>query len=320
MQSIAKAFILTIPIVLSVALVGCGSGGPTGGPSAPDPVPSSTRDTSSREVSVAGGGSLQITLTTDTGSYARGVPVQIQLQVTNTGSVPVSYTSLGPFSDATITDGSGAVVWQYSRTVPAFAAGGRVYSLAPGASVTDAIAWDQTESLKPPPPAGPYAPPGQYTITGWWQPGSLGSTAVSTSEAQAQFSPPPLSIMIQNGPTPPQQQQTQPAAPSDLTATVNSRGIILAWTTAAGDYEFNVYRRAAGAAYGAPLYPLVERNAVESSDGTPGVTYYFVVRGVGIGEIEGPSSNEVSAVAPVVSNLPPGPPGSPDGPVISRRQ
>ncbi|MDQ2731274.1 MAG: hypothetical protein M3Y56_06410 [Armatimonadota bacterium] len=283
--------------------------------------------TSSKQVSVAGGGSLLITLNVGAASAVRGAPVPITLIVKNTSPLRLYYGSgAGPPTDAAVRDSNGTIIWDYNNSFAGGVFDGPALSLGPGESFTDDLTWDQTEQgpgFEPGIP-GPYAPPGQYSITAWFQPGFVGpipsaAPKLTISEAQAMFSPSPLTVTIQNGVAPVQPQPAPVPAPQNLTATVSQDGISLDWTLSNEFTSFNIYRRTAGMAYGAPLNMSVGRPPVPISDGTPGVTYFFVVRGVGFGNVLGPPSNEVSAIAPVVSNLPPGPAGSPDGPIVQGR-
>lgn len=319
----------------AVLAAGCGSGGSAPGsgpglsssalPGAGAPTGATTAASGSftpskGQISTSQHGSLQITLSTDSTSYPRGVPVQIQLEVKNIGTATVAYEAADIGSEAEVTDSSGAITWQFSRSVFGWATGGSVIPLEPGASFTCSMPWDQTlqpPGFRPGEPA-PYAPPGTYTINGWLMLVGLDGVALTPAEDRTQLSAPPLTVVIQDGPAPPEQQLTVPAAPSDLSASAGYWGVRLGWSAGAGDATFNIYRRTAGSAYGSPIASQVIESPVTFTDLSAGVTYYYEVRGVGEFGNEGPPSNEVSVIGVQWSDQPPGQPGSPTGPVNTR--
>jgi hypothetical protein len=103
-------------------------------------------------------GTLRVDMAIGKAAFQIGEPVAIVMSATNTGTTPLAATTTSAQQYEVIVRQRGALIWQWSHD-KAFAQVVRDIEMAPGATLTYQVTWDQRDLQ------GRHVEPGPYDIS-----------------------------------------------------------------------------------------------------------------------------------------------------------
>ena len=96
-------------------------------------------------------------------TFVQGDPVTMELSITNNGTETETLKSgCSLIMDIIVSEVGGSEVWKLSHNLGCFAVITKL-TLEPGETNTETFDWDQTMDMALDP-----VPPGEYTVTGWY--------------------------------------------------------------------------------------------------------------------------------------------------------